>query len=90
MPIEAIVLNAKTPASGILGTAVGVAVLIFGASGVFGELRSALNTIWGVARVGPRAPCSPRKALWPSSRPPRQRLPMRRWFKRVRSAFCTG
>ncbi len=47
--IEAIVFNAKTPASGIIGTLVGIAVLVFGASGVFGELQSALNTIWGVA-----------------------------------------
>jgi membrane protein len=47
--IEAIVFNAKTPTSGIIGTVVGVVVLLFGASGVFGELQSALNAIWGVA-----------------------------------------
>ncbi len=47
--IEAIVFNAKTPTSGVVGTIVGIVVLVFGASGVFAELQSALNTIWGVA-----------------------------------------
>ncbi|MDP9000095.1 MAG: YihY/virulence factor BrkB family protein [Myxococcota bacterium] len=47
--VEAIVVNAKTPSSGIIGTVFGIVVLLFGASGVFGELESALNTIWGVA-----------------------------------------
>jgi membrane protein len=47
--IEAIVVNARAPASGRIGTIVGVVVLILGASGVFNELQSALNTIWGVA-----------------------------------------
>ena len=47
--VQAIVLNAKEPASGFLTTIVGLAVLVFGASGVFAELQSALNTIWGVA-----------------------------------------
>jgi membrane protein len=47
--IEAIVLNARTPASGIIGTVTGLVILVFGASGVFAELQSALNSIWGVA-----------------------------------------
>jgi membrane protein len=47
--IQAIVVNAKTPTSGVFGSIVGIAVLVFGASGVFGELQSALNVIWGVA-----------------------------------------
>jgi len=47
--IEAIVLNAKTPTSGIIGTVTGLVILLFGASGVFAELQSALNAIWGVA-----------------------------------------
>jgi membrane protein len=46
--IEAIVVNAGAPSSGIIGTVVGVVILLFGASGVFNELQSALNTIWGV------------------------------------------
>ena len=34
--------------TGIVATAIGVITLLFGASGVFGELQDALNTIWGV------------------------------------------
>ncbi len=34
------------PASGILATVLSLATLLFGASSVFNELRSALNTIW--------------------------------------------
>jgi membrane protein len=33
----------------IVATIIGVATLLFGASGVFGELQNALNTIWEVA-----------------------------------------
>lgn len=40
--------HAREPASGFFATAVGVVTLFFGASGVFIELRSALNTIWEV------------------------------------------
>jgi len=47
--IQAVVVNAKEPTSGLVSTIVGAAVLLFGASGVFTELQSALNTIWGVA-----------------------------------------
>jgi membrane protein len=47
--IQTIIANAKTPESGILGTVVGVAVLLFGASGVFGELQASLNVVWEVA-----------------------------------------
>jgi membrane protein len=46
--IESIVANAKAPAAGIISSILGVIVLLFGASGVFGELESALNTIWEV------------------------------------------
>jgi len=47
--IQSIAENARTPGSGVLGIAVGLTVLLFGASGVFGELQSALNTVWGIA-----------------------------------------
>ncbi len=47
--IESIAQNAHTPGSGVLSVAVGLLVLLFGASGVFGELQSALNTVWDVA-----------------------------------------
>jgi membrane protein len=36
------------PAAGIAATMIGVVVGLFGASGVFGQLQEALNTIWGV------------------------------------------
>jgi len=47
--IQTIIANAKTPQEGILGTIVGLAVLLFGASGVFGELQASLNVVWEVA-----------------------------------------
>jgi membrane protein len=34
--------------TGLLATIIGLATLLFGASGVFGELQDSLNTIWGV------------------------------------------
>jgi membrane protein len=46
--IQAIAANARAPGSGVFGIIVGVLVLLFGASGVFGELQSALNTVWEV------------------------------------------
>jgi membrane protein len=46
--MEAIVTNADQPSGGLLGTALGLVVLIFGASGVFSELQSAMNKIWDV------------------------------------------
>jgi membrane protein len=51
--VESVVANARAPAAGFLSTFAGILVLLFGASGVFGELQSALNTIWSVeARPG--------------------------------------
>jgi membrane protein len=47
--IQALMAHAHQPGSGILGTVIGVIVLLFGASGVFGELQESLNTIWEVA-----------------------------------------
>jgi membrane protein len=47
--IESIAKNAHTPGTGVLSIVVGLLVLLFGASGVFGELQSALNTVWQVA-----------------------------------------
>lgn len=47
--IEALVVNARAPSSGVIGSIVGLVILLFGASGAFNELQSALNTIWGVA-----------------------------------------
>ena len=39
--------NAK-PATGIFATVIGIVTLLFGASGVFGQLQTSLNAIWGV------------------------------------------
>ncbi len=47
--IQAIIFSARSPSSGVLSTIVGVVALFIGASGVFGELQSALDTIWEVA-----------------------------------------
>jgi len=46
--IQSVVADAKSTASGTLGTIVGAATLFIGASGVFGELKYALNSIWEV------------------------------------------
>jgi membrane protein len=46
--IQDIAANAAKPQAGIIATAIGVVVALFGASGVFGQLQEALNTIWGV------------------------------------------
>jgi len=46
--IHQMISRAERPAEGALATLVGVTVLLFGASGVFGELQGGLNTIWGV------------------------------------------
>jgi len=47
--IQSIAKNAHTPGTGVFSIAVGLVVLLFGASGVFGELQAALNTVWDVA-----------------------------------------
>ena len=46
--VSAILANAKSTSSGVIGTIVGTVILLFGASGVFGELQGALNTVWEV------------------------------------------
>jgi len=46
--IEKLVAQSAGTTHGILATAVALGVLAFGASGVFSELQSALNTIWKV------------------------------------------
>jgi membrane protein len=40
---------AYRPSSGVIASAVGLAALLFGASAVVAQLKSALNTIWGAA-----------------------------------------
>ena len=46
--IQDIATNASKPQAGILATTIGIVIALFGASGVFGQLQEALNTIWGV------------------------------------------
>ncbi|MCA9969408.1 MAG: YihY/virulence factor BrkB family protein, partial [Anaerolineales bacterium] len=46
--IQAVLENADQPAESTLAAALSVVTLLFGASGVFGQLQSALNTIWEV------------------------------------------
>ena len=46
--IQEMIAAAQKPSHGIIATLIGVVALIFGAAGVFGELQTSLNTIWGV------------------------------------------
>jgi membrane protein len=47
--IQDVVQNANTkPVTGIVATLIGFATLLFGASGVFIQLQTSLNSIWGV------------------------------------------
>jgi membrane protein len=46
--VEAMIAAARKPSSGILATIIGLATLLFGATGVFGELQDSLDTMWGV------------------------------------------
>jgi membrane protein len=55
--VAAMIEHARKPGAGIVASLLGVATLLFGASGVFGELKDALNTIW-------EAQPKPRPGLW--------------------------
>lgn len=46
--IQRMIENARDPASGTIATILSIVALVFGASGVFGQLQDALNTIWDV------------------------------------------
>ena len=46
--INDMIVNASKPSSGIIATIIGIVTLLFGASGVFGQLKDAMNTIWEV------------------------------------------
>ncbi len=47
--IQSVVASAHSTSSGVLSTVIGIVTLFVGASGVFGELQSSLNTIWEVS-----------------------------------------
>jgi membrane protein len=46
--VEQMILKSSEPKHGIIATVVALVVLFFGATGVFGELQSALNSVWKV------------------------------------------
>jgi membrane protein len=46
--VQSIAQKASQPGKSTIATIIGVALALFGASGVFGQLQDALNTIWGV------------------------------------------
>jgi membrane protein len=52
--VQNIAQKAAQPNKSLLATIIGILLALFGASGVFGQLQDALNTIWGV-RAKPRA-----------------------------------
>lgn len=47
--VEAMIANANQVEGGGIATIIGIVTLLLGASGVFGQLQDALNTIWEVA-----------------------------------------
>jgi membrane protein len=46
--VNTLIQNTSQPGQGILATIIGIFTLILGATGVFGQLQDALNTIWEV------------------------------------------
>jgi membrane protein len=46
--VQNIAQKASQPGKSVVATIIGIALALFGASGVFGQLQDALNTIWGV------------------------------------------
>jgi len=44
--LQSVIASASTKSSGIVATVIGIAMLVVTASGVFGEMQAALNTIW--------------------------------------------
>lgn len=46
--LQAMIVKARETGRGTLATLIGIGVLLFGASGVFGQLQDSLNTIWKV------------------------------------------
>ena len=51
--VQNLLSNASQGSSGIIATIISVVILFFGASGLFGQIKVALNQIWGV--VPPKA-----------------------------------
>lgn len=55
--IEGMIAGARSPGGSLFASIIGVVTLLFAASGVFGELQDAMNTIW---EVQPK----PGRGLW--------------------------
>ena len=55
--VESLLQGLNRPQAGLLGTVVGLAVLLVGATTVFAELQDAMDRIW-------RAPTRPKGGLW--------------------------
>lgn len=55
--VQNIVEKASQPGKSTIATIIGVALALFGASGVFGQLQDALNTIWEVK-------AKPTRGIW--------------------------
>jgi len=55
--IQDLLASVNKPSHGVVGTLVGVGLLVFGATTVFGELQDALDRIW-------RAPAREKGGLW--------------------------
>src|SRR5204863_2256008 len=55
--VQNIAQKASQPGKTTIATIIGVALALFGASGVFGQLQDALNTIWGVK-------AKPARGIW--------------------------
>ena len=55
--VQDLLASVNKPAKGVFGTLIGIALLVFGATTVFGELQDALDRIW-------RAPAREKGGLW--------------------------
>jgi membrane protein len=55
--VQSIAQKASQPGKSTIATIIGIALALFGASGVFGQLQDALNTIWGVK-------AKPARGIW--------------------------
>ena len=51
LSVQEMVKSASHPQQSLVATAVGIATLVFGATGLFVEMKDALNTIWGLERI---------------------------------------
>jgi membrane protein len=47
--VESMVASARKPGKNVVMSLVGIGTLILGASGLFGQLKDALNTVWEVS-----------------------------------------